>query len=996
MNKQGQSDDRWKAKLVAWTHDPAEKALVLLRDPAGHEGGTVRSLREALFPEGVPAGPIDVARRADRWAAAADRPQFPRQPGNGPYEPWAQVRFAERPVLIHSLSGELIDVRDGFREIQPSHIKAVSFDHFATRILRTSQGQIDYERTALAFWRFGPRSPTRELGAVWELLPADTRVPDHTIWAHLDLTSALAGAFAADPARGPALLVVSFGPVQEFIEQARSTSDLWAGSHLLSRVAWEGLKVICEAAGPDAVIYPQLRGVAIVDLWLQQERGMPHDWFKDEAWRNAESDANPLFAAAIPNKLVAVVPDGEAQAVAEGIRERIRGWVRERARQAVGELLQEAAVKRTAEESLPCYRQVEEQLAGFPEVHWAIVPWSLATKNGGLDVSALGEVLAVFHSKGDPANFLEGPTWKALFAQLDLAGATFYEPNPGTIYPAIYGLVDRAHAAAKSVRAFEQRPQEGYRCSLCGEREWLATDRKEPSLTPRRRRETLWARLQDRRPSWVRRGEHLCALCTLKRIWPNLFAREVEQGTELGVRRYVVSTHTMALSTSIERWLGQTNRPPVPRELRERLANVSEWAALPAALAHRVRKEGDQASTVAHRLPVLLDELAERTDAEGLAERRQVEGLLKESLGHRPETYYALLLMDGDRMGAWLSGSPGAHYLTHLESWHPVIRDEVETRFPKGPVKDYLSAPRPASPARHMAISAALNAFSLDLARFVVEELYKGKLLYAGGDDVLAMVAVDDLLPTMLVLRLAYSGIFPTDDPEWVWRELLDQKTPPLSLSRGFARLRGRLHRVMGARATASTGAVVAHHTAPLGSVLRALRDAERTAKERGGRNAFCLRLLKRSGGAVELTSPWFCAGQEPEPIAESPVGLLIRLQRAFGGGDLSRRASFLVQVWLAGLPSEDIHRKRSGASGTYEELLRQNLAYQFARQARKGADLRALAASLAAVSCRVGSRIGATPAQVAERLLSVAEFLGRESRIGASAAVRAEEVAHG
>jgi CRISPR-associated protein Cmr2 len=998
MSDQPKNDERWKAKLVAWTHDPAEKALVLLRDPAGHEGGTVRALQEALFPDGVPSGLIDAARRADRWAASADRPQFPRSAADGRYAAWAQARFDEQPVLIHPLSGDRIEVREGFGDIQPGHIKAVSLDHFRALVLKMADDRVDYERTELAFWRFGPRSPASQLGAVWELLPADTRVPDHTIWAHLDLTSALAGAFAADPDGGPALLVVSFGPVQEFIAQARSTSDLWAGSHLLSQIAWEGLKVVCEAAGPGAVIYPQLRGVAIVDLWLQHQRDLPQEWFKGEAWRTAESDANPLFAAAVPNKFVALVPDSEAKTLAERVRDRVREWVSERARRAVDELLHVAADGALSGELLPCYHQVEEQLAGFPEVHWAVVPWSLATGDGRLDIGALRGALAVFHPEGDPANFLESEAWKALSKKVDLAGATLYDPNPGAVYPALYGLADRAHAAAKSVRAFEQRPQEGYRCSLCGEREWLATDRKELWLTPRRRTGTLWGRLQDRRPSWARRGEHLCALCTLKRMWPVLFAREVQERTGLEVRRYVVSTHTVALSTSIERWLDRPDRRPVPEDLLRRLESVNERAALPAGLARRVSEEEGGARLVAHRLPVLLDELAERADAGGLAEREEVERLLRkeEFLGHRPETYYALLLMDGDRMGAWLSGSAALHQLRHLETWHPAVREEVDVRFPDGPVRDYVNAPRPASPARHMAISAALNAFSLDLARFVVEELYKGKLLYAGGDDVLAMVAVDDVLPAMLLLRLAYSGIFPTDDPERTWRELLDQRRARLDLGKGFARLHGRLHRVMGARATASVGAVIAHDTAPLGGVLRALRDAEkRMAKERAGRNAFCLRVLKRSGGAVELTSPWFCSEEGTEPLAETPVGLLIRLQRAFGAGDLSRRTSFLVQDWFTGLPSENIHRARSGSSGTYEEMLRKNLAYQFQRQGREGADLRVLAASLAGVSCRVGSRIGAPAARVAARFLSVAEFLGRESRKGASVAALAEEV-HG
>ena len=34
------ADNLWQTKLAARLHDPAEKALVLLRDPEGHENGT--------------------------------------------------------------------------------------------------------------------------------------------------------------------------------------------------------------------------------------------------------------------------------------------------------------------------------------------------------------------------------------------------------------------------------------------------------------------------------------------------------------------------------------------------------------------------------------------------------------------------------------------------------------------------------------------------------------------------------------------------------------------------------------------------------------------------------------------------------------------------------------------------------------------------------------------------------------------------------------------
>lgn len=52
----------------------------------------------------------------------------------------------------------------------------------------------------------------------------------------------------------------------------------------------------------------------------------------------------------------------------------------------------------------------------------------------------------------------------------------------------------------------------------------------------------------------------------------------------------------------------------------------------------------------------------------------------------------------------------------------------------------------------------------MHLARYIVEECYLGKLFYAGGDDVMAMVAVKDLLPCIYSLRLAYSGVYAAKD----------------------------------------------------------------------------------------------------------------------------------------------------------------------------------------------------------------------------------------
>ncbi|RQW78694.1 MAG: hypothetical protein EHM62_07245, partial [Methylococcus sp.] len=122
------NDILWQTKLAARIHDPAEKALVLLRDPAGHENGTSAALKRllgldqpadnidpdnaealstVLFRKGLPLDIYRKIRRADWWAAAADRPQWPMQEitvttRQGEQKTlkvadWAQVRWTQKP-----------------------------------------------------------------------------------------------------------------------------------------------------------------------------------------------------------------------------------------------------------------------------------------------------------------------------------------------------------------------------------------------------------------------------------------------------------------------------------------------------------------------------------------------------------------------------------------------------------------------------------------------------------------------------------------------------------------------------------------------------------------------------------------------------------------------------------------------------------------------------------------------------------------------------------
>jgi CRISPR-associated protein Cmr2 len=998
----------WKHKLAARLHDPAEKALVLMRDPAGHENGTSQALRRLLglntelsetlapdsgdslstlgFKSGLPLSVYRVIQRADWWASAADRPQWPMQEitvntkrgqtRNLKVADWAQVRWAKNPVLIHPLTAKQFDLKQhgDLSGSDISDLKQRSFTHFAHLAAAADEGTETEKdmRTLLAFWRFGPELREEQdndtLGALWSMLPADTRVPDHSIWDHLDLTSAFAGAFSADPNGEAALLTLAIGPVQPFIAAARSTSDLWAGSHLLARLAWEAMKPVCEQLGPDAILFPRLRGVPQVDLWLRDECGLPEDLFEMCDWnKKGGTDSNPLFSAALPNRFVAVVPRNQAEELARTVEREVRQWLQDKGQEVVDRLLATADLDNGEEQH--CHRQMREQLEGFPEVHWAIVPFSLIqprnkAKQTDLDTVALSEAMAPFFGvePGQPCGFLTEPAWRTL-QQAEQAtwddNTTFFRPNPGVLYPAIHDLAERVLAASKSVRPFAQSKQTGWRCSLSGETEWLTTDPDQLKRSYRQQDDTLWAKVAKRKPAWAKKGEHLGALPAIKRLWPTLFAEEV--GKALGqksLNRFVVSTHTMALAHQLDQWLeqGGLTAEGLADKLHQHKNAINE-AALPRKLMRRHAAQAE-ALTDAKKLPALLEYAADENLDE--TERRNLRKLVERTLRSdkesdketRLETYYSLLLMDGDRMGAWLAGGDD-YAISYRESFHPDVQKGFEQRAKKNPaIRAYGEQKRAISPGRHMAISAALNDFSLHVVRHVVEEEHFGRLIYAGGDDVLAMLPVIDLLPAMQRLRHAYSGHDP-DHPGGAEGDL--------TLQHGFALLKGRLMRMMGDKASASCGAVIAHHQAPLAAVRRELTAAEQRAKNDGGRDAFSLAIIKRSGGALRLTADW-----------GEPVKLLTDLRDWLRKREVSRRAVYHTLEWL------DEHQLPDLGDG---ELLRTLLTYQLARQAEKTvkAPVPAIARRLVELTLQREN----DPIPWLRNFLSVAEFLARETRSG-------------
>ena len=194
---------------------------------------------------------------ADWFAAAADRIPFPASRESGLTCAFDGVRNRFR----HPLRGT--DTLRFPREIESDELGTEIEQHAQPGGLSLPSNWDEATKCRAAYfahWRLWKHRAERA-DHRFAFLPADTRIPDHTIWNHLPLVSALAS--CGDRA---SFLKLQLGPVQEFISQARSTRDLWSGSFLLSWLMASGLRRLSELAGPDAVIFPSLHGQPLFDL----------------------------------------------------------------------------------------------------------------------------------------------------------------------------------------------------------------------------------------------------------------------------------------------------------------------------------------------------------------------------------------------------------------------------------------------------------------------------------------------------------------------------------------------------------------------------------------------------------------------------------------------------------------------------------------------------------------------------------------------------------
>lgn len=968
--------DRWSLKIHAFLHDPPHKPLALGRGH-GRQGAAIAA---ELTGEEADDTTRELIKKADHLAAGADRYNWLRD---------LTVNPATELQLIHPLEGKPIFV-PGTATGRPLELffPAECVDKVANLAEEIPAALEEIEDTHLRFlllWRFLPEllselegkrgTDSSRLGLLWPLLPADSRMPDHSVLIHDSLVSALASILQTG--QEAALLRVQFAPVQEFIQASRKLRDLWASSSILAETAWMAMQPVVEKFGPDHVLFPSLRYEPRFDRWLlEQLQGRPCRANEEkqaghralwEVVKEAERHlARALRTPSLPNLFTAVVPLNEARQCAEEIQSRLR--------QAWGDQVGQAAAKadsghdccvkasgsRDGEESQAakpgagheCYvKRAQDQTRALLQVFWSVVPWPLDESPREWNASPAG----TWHKeKPLVSDMLKTAN------QLTRAAAGGYEPNAGLLYADLNDQATLLVDATKRERIQAHCDEGGFKCSCCGERQVLGGHdfwiQRTEGLAKRADKDVL------------SENEQLCGPCTWKRTYePPVLDGKDSMGQrhpstgEIAAAQFKLDL-IRACSDGNTKLLREVETfvKAVEEDVRRgAIEEADQGIFCPQAVDLAAYASGRQVlQDFAHIDGQWLLEFPREEGENERAENtiraaRALRKAAKDTGIDPPRPYLAVVDFDGDEMGKWLSG-------THCR--FPSVSETLHTRALEQMLANQsgeagkLKGKRFLTPGFHASISAAAATFARFAVPMTVEgEGLPGHLVYAGGDDALFLAPIPVALELALRLRLRFSG-WPSGFGSSVLRdgreaastlreELLQRLRHPRPWTTARLRERGlpeppdwwgeadRLGLAFGTRATASVGICVFHYRWPLGSALREARRALEEAKERG-RNAIGIVIQRRSGSVSRTVLPfWDQNGRQKEEKTQEnqqaggtclvPALSLLELTHCFAAGDrvVSPRLATAFRQEISALHVEPVAGKLASRAASTDKF---------------------------------------------------------------------------
>lgn len=349
-------------------------------------------------------------------------------------------------------------------------------------------------------------------------------------------------------------------------------------------------------------------------------------------------------------------------------------------------------------------------------------------------------------------------------------------------------LLDRR----KNWRSYVPGDEPGDKCTLMGTLQELsgyirASERMEQDLFWEALRKNMSSKNKETLD--LRKDERLCSVSLVKRLFPRI----AEQAIGWKVPVNYPSTSYMAAV----HWIAATieKKPEWARDfcsLAARMPSVvkNEYGNSFDCI-NRASKKQPQAIGIACLDGKCFFENALENDLvwlEGTSDiRKQMGRKLKELKEDKPSPFYAVLLMDGDHLGALLS--------------------------------KYDSA----------SVSRALARFSENVESLVKN--HNGITVYAGGDDVMALLPLEDALAAASALRDNYGQAFRAEFKD---NHLIQKE------------------------ATLSGAVIYAQNHVPLKAVVLKAHDLlDKVAKEESGRDSLAVTVWKGAGIALTWSAPW-------------------------------------------------------------------------------------------------------------------------------------------
>jgi CRISPR-associated protein Cmr2 len=261
------------------------------------------------------------------------------------------------------------------------------------------------------------------------------------------------------------LCIFQIGPVQEFIESAKKTQDLWSGSFLLSYLSSIAIATI-ERKYPNSIIYPDLTHNPIFPIVENNPDTSTHDF----------ANIHASFYGTTPNRFVALLSDNNT-----------------------GNTLDEA--KKNIEET---YELISDKAKAVIEKH-----------SGALNLKSDNVWNAIWSRQ------------KKNIFDVYWVVKNVTDPNNTHAYSTAYVEAERIFSTRKNIRNFTQSDTEpGYKCTICGIREQLTITNMNENWHGYK---DFWANklLKHLNSSpfkhAFREGERLCSVCTTKRLAPQVY-----------------------------------------------------------------------------------------------------------------------------------------------------------------------------------------------------------------------------------------------------------------------------------------------------------------------------------------------------------------------------------------------------------------------------------------------------------------------------------------